>query len=297
MPSSPSPAAPRPPLSADRPQERHQPFVHDLAGVFHAPVQAWSLPCGTVTGAGAQGVYIGDTRVVSALRCTAEQADLSPLGVQVRSAREVEFRDVVSLDDGVVDPLLVLHRTRTATAEGIREELRLVSDDDRPRRLRLRLGLVTDGASMSAVKDPQLLPAHDARPTPAGDGTSLSWAVGTEGGAARLQLGARAEGLAADGPAVTWGVDLGAPPARRGRLLVAARADGPRGSLRGRRGHLGRRPGAGHRADRRSRAPRGPASAAALPLGPRRAASAGPRRSRTVLLGRGRALVLHPVRP
>src|SRR5699024_3902185 len=204
--------APRPPLSADRPQERHQPFVHDLAGVFHAPVQAWSLPCGTVTGAGAQGVYIGDTRVVSALRCTAEQAELSPLGVQVRSAREIEFRDVVSLDDGVVDPLLGPHRTRTATAEGIREERRLVSDDDRARRLRLRLGLIIDGASMSAVKDPQLLPAHDARPTPAGGGTSLSWAVGAEGGAARLQLGARAEGLAADGPAVTWDVDLEVPP-------------------------------------------------------------------------------------
>ena len=212
MPSSPSPAAPRPPLGVDRPQERHQPFVHDLAGVFHAPVQAWSLPCGTVTGAGAQGVYIGDTRVVSALRCTAEQADLSPLGVQVRSAREIEFLDVVSLDDGVVDPLLVLHRTRTASAEGIREELRLVSDDDRPRRLRLHLGLVTDGISMSAVKDPQLLPAHDPRPAAAGDGTSLSWPIGTEGGAARLQLGDHAADLAADGPAVTWSVDLEVPP-------------------------------------------------------------------------------------
>src|SRR5699024_11706671 len=73
-------------------------------------------------------------------------------------------------------------------------------------------GLVTDGISRSAVKAPQLLPAHDPRPAAAGDGTSLSWPIGTEGGAARLQLGDRAAHLAADGPAVTWSVDLEVPP-------------------------------------------------------------------------------------
>ena len=58
-----------------------------------------------------------------------------------------------SLADGsVVDVEL------SADADGIQEEIRLVSDDTRPRQLRLRLGLVTDGVTMSAVKDPRLVP-------------------------------------------------------------------------------------------------------------------------------------------
>ncbi|MGP9536420.1 glycogen debranching N-terminal domain-containing protein [Brachybacterium sp. AOP43-C2-M15] len=217
-----TPAAP----STDRPLQRHQPFVHDLVGVFHAPVQAWSRTDGALHGLGAEGIYLGDTRVVSDLRCTAEGADLSPLGAQVRSAREAEFRDVVSLADGVVDPLLTLHRLRRAGAGGITEELRLVSDDDRPRRLRLRYELITDGASMSAVKDPRLLAeAGEVRPDAAPEGRVARWRIGDEGGAARLVLqdGSGAvhgtlrttDALDPDapvGPLVTWHLDLEVPP-------------------------------------------------------------------------------------
>lgn len=203
-----------PALSTDRPTQGHQPFLHDLAGVFRAPVQAWSQPCGTITGRGAEGVYLGDTRIASVLRCDPIDAELSPLSTQVRSAVEVEFRDVVSLGDGVVDPLVTLHRTRTAGPDGITEVMRLVSDDDRPRRLRLRMGLVTDAASMSAVKDPFLLSSvGDIRPVAVAESEgALTWPIGTDGGAARLELGANAAALSADGPVVTWRVDLEVAP-------------------------------------------------------------------------------------
>lgn len=102
-----SPAAFPLPLSPARPVEHHQPFLHDLVGVFRAPVQAWSRPTGSIEGAGAQGVYIGDTRVVSDLRCAGERVALSPLGTEVRSARELTVRDVVSTPADVTDPLLV----------------------------------------------------------------------------------------------------------------------------------------------------------------------------------------------
>lgn len=200
-------------LRTDRPVQAHQPFVHDLTGVFHAPVQAWSQPSGAISGLGAEGVYIGDTRVLSELRCEAEGVELSPLSTQVRSAREVVFRDVVSLEDGVVDPIVTLQRRRSADADGIGEQLRLVSDDDRPRRLRLRLGLVTDGASMSAVKDPGLLcVAEDVRPTVKLDGRNALWSVGSEGGTASLSVSAGSTDLSADGAVVTWTIDLDAPP-------------------------------------------------------------------------------------
>lgn len=213
MTTSPTPTTGDLALSTERPLEGHQPFVHDLTGVFHAPIQAWSDTSGTIPGRGATGAYIGDTRVLSALRCVADGAELSPLAAQVHSARKVTYRDVVSLPDGIVDPIVTLHRTRTADADGIQEEIRLVSDDTRPRQLRLRLGLVTDGVTMSAVKDPRLVPAEQlTRPLPRVGARSAEWSVGAAGGLARLDIGERGEELSADDALVTWEVTLDAPP-------------------------------------------------------------------------------------
>lgn len=207
-----SPATGSMELSTARPVQGHQPFVHDLTGVFHAPVQAWSQPTGTVSGHGADGVYIGDTRVVSQLICRADGAELSPLSTQVHSARQVVFRDVVSLADGVVDPIVTLHRTRVADAGGVSEELRLVSDDSRPRRLRLHFGLVTDGATMSAVKDPGLLAdAGDVRPAASTTDAGARWSIGGSG-EARLEVGPGSDGLTADDAVVTWTIELEASP-------------------------------------------------------------------------------------
>ena len=201
------------PLSTDRPRALHQPFVHDLVGVFHAPVQAWSRPEGAVRGTGAEGIYLGDTRVASQLELTADGAELSPLGTQVRSAREVVFRDVVSLADGVVDPILTLERVRTADARGIGERIRLISDDLRPRRVRLLLGMVTDGATMSAVKDPGLLHRSEGvRPIVTVEGSAARWAIGDAGGLATLHTSDGGVALTADGPVLTWQIDLEVAP-------------------------------------------------------------------------------------
>lgn len=210
MPASPANPPARPDTA--RPLSLHQPFVHDLAGVFHAPVQAWSRPDGTISGLGAEGVYLADTRVASHVHCVPADGELSPLGTRVTSAREVIFRDVVSLPDGVVDPILILERTRTATADGISERLRLISDDERPRSLRLWFTLVTDGASMSAVKDPRLLAAAaQVRPDVAVRDGAAAWPIGEDGGLARLALVGDCCDLQSDGPVLTWSVDLAAP--------------------------------------------------------------------------------------
>ena len=201
------------PLSTERPRALHQPFVHDLVGVFHAPVQAWARPQGSIRGTGAEGIYVGDTRVASQLELAGDGAELSPLGTEVRSAREVVFRDVVSLPDGVVDPILTLERIRTADAGGIGERIRLVSDDLRPRRVRLLLGMVTDGATMSAVKDPRLLHRSEGvRPPVTIEGSSAHWAIGGAGGLATLRTSDGGGALAADGPVLTWQIDLEVAP-------------------------------------------------------------------------------------
>ncbi|WP_304502059.1 glycogen debranching N-terminal domain-containing protein [Brachybacterium sp. FME24] len=199
-------------MTPERALQLHQPFVHDLVGVFSAPVQAWSTAEGSMRGVGAHGIYIGDSRILSDLHCEADGAELSPLGTQVHSAREVVFRDVVSAPEAGGDLIAVLERTRTADDASIRERLRLVSHDDRPRRLTLRCGLVTDCASMSAVKDPELLRAlGTARPTAGIDGTVAQWPVGTEGGSARLDVSDGSSHLTTDGAVVTWTVELEAP--------------------------------------------------------------------------------------
>lgn len=210
--------------SAARKVENHQPFLHDLAVVLRAPLQAWSTPDGTITGVGAQGIYLGDTRVVSDLTCEIEERaenenegeehpTLAPLPAETRSAQEVVFRWVVTAPDLPGDPLVVLERTRTASGRGIRETLRLRNDDDRPRTLSLRLGLVTDSATMSQVKDPRLMLAQaPTRPVARIRDGAARWRIGERGEAVlRASTGTDTLVPDVDGPVVTWRCVLEAP--------------------------------------------------------------------------------------
>ena len=45
-----------------------QPYLHNLSGVFSAPIQAWADAHGQVRHAGAQGIYCGDDRVLNLCR-------------------------------------------------------------------------------------------------------------------------------------------------------------------------------------------------------------------------------------
>ena len=85
--------------------------------------------------------------------------------MQVRAAGEIVHRDVVSTADRAGDPLLTLERTRMAHADGFGDGC-MVSDDDRPRHLTLRLGLIADGMTMSAVKDHRLALSREMRGRP-----------------------------------------------------------------------------------------------------------------------------------
>ena len=49
-----------------------QPFLHDLACLLAAPMQAWTADDGSIASdLGAPGVYIGDTRIVRSLAWSA----------------------------------------------------------------------------------------------------------------------------------------------------------------------------------------------------------------------------------
>lgn len=178
--------------------ELHQPFVHDLVGVLSAPVQAWSEPDGAMRGLGAHGIYLGDARIVSHLRLEVEGAELSPMPVQVRSAREIVLTDVVSTPGGHVDPLVTLRRTRRADARGIHEALVLTSAADTALDLRLRIVLGADDSSMSAIKDPRVLARRvDPRPTVEIADGAATWRFGPD---TRARLSASAPPVAGAAP-------------------------------------------------------------------------------------------------
>ena len=205
----------------------HQPFLHDLVGVFHAPFQAWSRSdgsMGTTDGAGpivADGIYLGDTRVLSDLHIEVEGAVLAPLPPLVRSAHEVELRHALILPESVVDPLVELHRVRRAASSGFSEEITLVSADERALAVRIRLALRPDVTGMSAVKDPRV-DGHRHRRMPEvlldDGGRAASWPLTAERPQARLRITGTAPGVEA--AALSTGA---------GRLLLEAEMAIPAG--------------------------------------------------------------------
>jgi glycogen debranching enzyme len=141
-----------------------QPYLAHLTGVFRAPVQAWSQPDGAM-GAGAEGIYCGDERVVSHSRFSVAGHELRHISTQVVSATEVTFVYVVTAPAEVPDPLLTVHRTRRATTEGVDEELWVGSAlrEDVDVDLELVLGL--DRTAMESIKAGR---TESDRPQPTG---------------------------------------------------------------------------------------------------------------------------------
>lgn len=129
-----------------------QPFLHDLTGVFSAPVQAWADPHGQIRDSGAQGVHCGDDRVVRSAVLTVNGAEPDWVSTQVRSAQRVEYLHFVRVESQVADPLLYLTRTRTADARGVSERVRLESAYSFAVQQDVRLILDVDNTPMERVK-------------------------------------------------------------------------------------------------------------------------------------------------
>ncbi|GAB3550230.1 glycogen debranching N-terminal domain-containing protein [Arthrobacter tumbae] len=129
-----------------------QPFLHNLTGVFSAPVQAWADPHGQIRDSGAQGIHCGDDRVVRSAVLTVDGAEPDWVSTQVRSAQRVDYMHFVRVESQVADPLMYLTRSRTADSEGIAEQLRFESAYSFTVRQDVRLVLDADNTPMEQVK-------------------------------------------------------------------------------------------------------------------------------------------------
>jgi glycogen debranching enzyme len=145
-----------------------QPYLHDLSGVFSAPIQAWSDAHGQIRNSGAQGIYCGDDRVLNKAVLTVDGREPEWVSTQLRSSQETDYIYFLRADAEVVDPLLSVVRTRTAESSRIRagedtetltgcsgqvaEKIRIESAMQHPVTLNVRLTLGADNATMEQIK-------------------------------------------------------------------------------------------------------------------------------------------------
>jgi hypothetical protein len=128
-----------------------QPYLAHLAGVFLAPVQAWSGADGQMAH-GAEGIYCADDRVFSRAELATPDNELRHLSTQVRSATAVDFHYAVVVPAQVPDPLVTLIRERRASTSGVEETIRVHSALGRAVSLSLVLTLTADNTAMEQVK-------------------------------------------------------------------------------------------------------------------------------------------------
>ena len=145
-----------------------QPFMHNLSGVFSAPIQAWSDSRGQLRTSGAQGIYCGDDRVISGAVLTVDGREPEWVSTQQHSSKLVDYIYFVRAEAEVADPLLSLVRSRkaesgrigpgeeaetlTGCSGSVAETIRIESALPRPVTLGVRLTLVADGTTMEQVK-------------------------------------------------------------------------------------------------------------------------------------------------
>ncbi|MET1035569.1 MAG: glycogen debranching N-terminal domain-containing protein [Arthrobacter sp.] len=178
-----------------------QPYLHDLTGVFSAPVQAWADPHGQIRGEGAQGIHCGDDRVVRSAVLTVDGEEPAWVSTQVRSAAAVDYLHFVRVPGAVADPLVHLTRSRTADARGVEETIRIDSAQADPVRLRVVCRIVVDSTPMEKIKS-------GAAPAAGPEVTGPAWGWRGEGTRARLEPGAADAEYAGDTVLLTWTVDV-----------------------------------------------------------------------------------------
>lgn len=130
-----------------------QPFLHEMAVLVSAPMQAWSGRDGQLRANGAQGIYCADTRVVGEAVLTINGEEPEFLATSRDQGAEVCFEAAVrSLGGDTDDPLVGLTRLRRVHAEGVTEEIVLRSDLGRDVDAVIELKVGVDCSPLASVR-------------------------------------------------------------------------------------------------------------------------------------------------
>ncbi len=147
-----------------------QPYLHDLVSCVRAPSVVLSGGDGQIGAGqhpGAQGLLVGETRLLSVLELTVDAAPPTHVGHRLAGAGGCSFTAVVRpLGDRGPDPTVRVVRNRTATADGFTDRIRLVNDSrvevDTVVAVRAAGDFVTIGAIKRGDPGPPVPPTIDA---------------------------------------------------------------------------------------------------------------------------------------
>jgi glycogen debranching enzyme len=154
------------------------PYLHELVTTIAAPWVVLSPRSGQLTGAGAEGVYARDRRILSRLEVTVDGRSPVPVQAEEPAAATTRYRAVVpGLGDSGHDPTVTLRRTRQVDGDGMTEQLTLVNRSHTTVDCELMVALGTDLAGTAAVRSEAAteLPALESR----ADDEGLHWEDGS----------------------------------------------------------------------------------------------------------------------
>ncbi|WP_430646919.1 MGH1-like glycoside hydrolase domain-containing protein [Agromyces sp. GXS1127] len=130
-----------------------QPLLNDALAVLRAPAQVWSAPDGELGGAPIHGVYVGDVRLVRAVRIAVDGHRPEHLATGGERADRVRIDALVrTLDDPTPDPGMRLILDREATSRGSTDRITLRSRLSEPVVARVEIEIRPDAAPVDRVK-------------------------------------------------------------------------------------------------------------------------------------------------
>ncbi len=198
-------------MTAEQVPPLQQPLLNNQTVALRAPSQAWSCPDGSMGAGQIDGVYLSDTRIVSAFSLQVGGMKAQPISPVQHSADAVSFIAFQRAPhDHATDPQVRSVHHRTVTIDGVRESLTLESRCDSAMEATITLRLQSDLASMDSIRSGRIPPPIDIRPLADADtwlGTSASIASWSAG-AVSVVLSAPAGSLKSDGAGleVNWEV-------------------------------------------------------------------------------------------
>lgn len=203
----------RPPPISDRPG---QPALDDLFTVLAAPVTVLSDLDGQLRPSGAQGVYVGDTRICSRLETAVDGAALQPRGHRADQAARARFDAVVPADDS--GPVVLVVRSRAVESGRVVEHIELHNPAEVPAAVRLVLRVRSDLAATAVVRSGALVEPVAPRVRP----NAVDWSGGA--GAVELAVAPAAGSAATDGADAVLGWPVHLDPGARWsvRLTLSA---------------------------------------------------------------------------
>ncbi|MBG0740472.1 amylo-alpha-1,6-glucosidase [Paeniglutamicibacter antarcticus] len=133
-----------------------QPLLHRLTAAVAAPYQLWLGDDGQLRQLGAQGAYLGDTRILSCAVLTVDGAEPEAVSVRVRPAADGQLIEARFIFRGtgstVLSPPCQLTRSVLVSREGIGETISIESALPTELTVDLGLELAADLAGMDAVR-------------------------------------------------------------------------------------------------------------------------------------------------